>query len=595
MENLHLIDRFVGESGMVPSLDRLGKGSFARVKEGVKKKLMEIASEIVRRAAERELSQAPTLDIQSTSLESFQADAGFEYTDDQARSIAEILSDLASGKPMDRLLSGDVGFGKTEVAMNAIFAAVQAGMQAALIAPTTLLSSQHFKSLKERFKPYNLHIARLDRFTGPTEKRAALKGLEDGTIQVAVGTHALLGTPFKNLGLMVVDEEHRFGVKQKETLKAKAKDLHLLSMSATPIPRSLNMAMSQIKGFSQIMTPPVDREDVRTFVKESDDRVIKEAIYREIKRGGQCFYVFNRIAGIEQKKRQLENLLPGVRILVLHSKIDSAASEKELLRFAEREYDLLLSTTIIESGIHMPNVNTILIDGADRFGMADLHQLRGRVGRSRRQGYCYFLVADRDRLTEEAKKRLLALESNSFLGSGSVLAFHDLEIRGGGNILGADQSGHIKHIGYGLYLKMLEESLAELMGKREFKHEKPVEIRLSIKAYLSPECIEEERLRLELYRRFARAQDLQSVYELEEEMADRFGTLDETTKQFVELCAIKVLATNADIATISSFQQNIQLIDTAGEKTVITAASKDDDDVIAAALSHLKTLSSKSA
>lgn len=588
VENLHLIDRFVGESGMVPAIDRLGKGSFAKLKEGVKNKLYEIASEIIRRAAEREVVEAAVIEPDATQLEQFQNDAGFDYTPDQARSIDEIFSDLKSGKVMDRLLSGDVGFGKTEVAMNAIFAAVQAGYQAALIVPTTLLSNQHYLSLKSRLGPYGIDVRRIDRFTPPNEKRAAQEGLANGKVPVVVGTHALLGVQFKNLALMVVDEEHKFGVKQKEALKDKAAHLHLLTMSATPIPRSLNMALSQIKGFSQIMTPPLEREDVRTLVKEADDKTLKEAILRELRRGGQVFYVFNRIAGIEQKKKMLKALLPNLRILVLHSQVAADVSEKELINFQNGDYDLLLSTTIIESGIHMPNVNTIIIDGADRFGMADLHQLRGRVGRARRQGYCYFMVEEKESLTEEAKKRLIALENNSYLGSGSALAFHDLEIRGGGNILGADQSGHIKHIGYGLYLKMLEDALSDLSGKEQARHEKPVDLRLAVKAYIAEETVAEERLRLELYRRFAQAKTVQSVYELEEEMADRFGKLDSFTRAFIDLMAIKVLATQQDIQVVQSYQQSVTFTLEGGKKETLNAPSKDDDDVIKTALEWLK-------
>ena len=588
VENLHLIDRFVGESGMVPSIDRLGKGSFAKLKEGVKNKLYEIAAEIIRRAADREVIQAPVVECNDALIERFQNEAGFDYTPDQTRSIDEIFADLKSGRVMDRLLSGDVGFGKTEVAMNAIFAAVQSGYQAALIVPTTLLSNQHYQSLKTRLSPFNIDVRRLDRFTQPGERKAVQAGTADGSISVVVGTHALLSVQFKNLALMVVDEEHKFGVKQKEALKDKSAHLHLLSMSATPIPRSLNMALSQIKGFSQIMTPPAEREDVRTLVKESDEKTLKEAILRELRRGGQVFYVFNRIVGIEQKKKSLQAILPKLRILVLHSKIAADATEKALLDFQQGEYDLLLSTTIIESGIHIPNVNTIIIDGADRFGMADLHQLRGRVGRARRQGYCYYMVEEKESLTEEAKKRLIALENNSYLGSGSALAFHDLEIRGGGNILGADQSGHIKHIGYGLYLKMLEDALSDLGGKEQVRHEKPVDLRLAVKAYIAEETVAEERLRLELYRRFAQAKTVQAVYELEEEMADRFGKLDGFTRAFIDLMAIKVLATQQDIQVVQSYQQSVTFTLEGGKKETLNAPSKDDDDVIKTALEWLK-------
>ncbi|MDR2033948.1 MAG: DEAD/DEAH box helicase [Helicobacteraceae bacterium] len=588
VENLHLIDRFVAESGATPCVDRLGKGSFARIKEGVRTKLYEIADEIIRRAAKREIALAPPILIDEGLIERFTNDAGFDYTADQIKSISEIFADLRSGKAMDRLLSGDVGFGKTEVAMNAILAVYQSGFQAALIVPTTLLSRQHFESLKNRFSPYGIDVRRLDRYASEREKKAVLEGLKNGKIGVVVGTHALLKAEFKNLALMVIDEEHKFGVKQKETLKDKSERLHLLSMSATPIPRSLNMALSKIKQISDILTSPLDRFDVRTIVKSYDEKVLKEAFIREIKRGGQIFYIYNRIVGIEAKKRAILEILPNLKILVLHSKVTDEVSENELLRFEKGEYDMLLSTTIVESGIHLPNANTIIIDGADRFGIAELHQLRGRVGRSRRQGYCYFMIEDEEGLTQEAKKRLLALENNSYLGSGSALAFYDLEIRGGGNILGADQSGHIKQIGYGLYLKMLEEALSDLGGEIK-ETQKNIEIRLTIKAYISAECVEEERLRLDLYRRFAQTKTIEEVYELADEIADRFGRIDLTTRQFIDLMAIKALASDRGVCVVQNYRQTIAFTLLSGAKEIVSAPSADDDDIISSALNWLRS------
>jgi transcription-repair coupling factor (superfamily II helicase) len=589
VENLHLIDRFVAESGVLPALDRLGKGGFARIKEGVKRELYEIANEIVKRAALRETGEANVIEADSEAIGRFQNSAGFDYTEDQIRSIGEIFADLSSGKAMDRLLCGDVGFGKTEVAMNAILAAVCAGFQAALIVPTTLLSHQHFANLQERFEPFGLVIRRLDRFVSSSEKAAAKRGLREGEIDVVVGTHALLACEFKNLALMVVDEEQRFGVKQKEGLKDKSRNLHVLSMSATPIPRSLNMALSGIKSISRIETPPIDLLSVRSYVREFDEKGVKEAVLREKRRGGQVFYLFNRIAGIEAKKRFLEKILPNLRILVLHSRVSGDITETEMLRFERSEYDLLLSTTIIESGIHMPNVNTIIIDGADRFGIADLHQLRGRVGRSRRQGYCYFVVEDKETLTDEAKRRLIALESNSALGSGANLAFHDLEIRGGGNILGADQSGHIKQIGYSLYLKMLEEALDELKAASK-ERKSSVELQLGIKAFISRDCVAEERLRLELYRRFSQAKNAGEVYELEAEIEDRFGAIDSSTRSFIDLMEIKTLAEKNGIMVVRSFSTDISLTFEDGREVALVSPSKDDDDIIKIMLEYLKTL-----
>ncbi|MEA3373685.1 MAG: CarD family transcriptional regulator [Campylobacterota bacterium] len=592
VENLDFIDRYIASGGSLPVLDRLGKGSFGRLKEKVKKRLFEIASEIVNTAASRTLIQAPKISISKQELKAFQAQAGFEYTADQTESIDEIISDIASGHIMDRLLSGDVGFGKTEVAMNAIYATVKAGYQAALIVPTTLLSSQHFRSLEERFADTGIGIAKLDRFITPKTKKAVLAALEDGSVQVVVGTHALFGTSFNKLGLVIIDEEHKFGVKQKEKLKQLYEKVHLLSMSATPIPRSLNQALSSIKTMSQLLTAPSERQGVRTFVKAYDEKLVKEVILRELRRGGQVFYVFNNIDHMPIKMTQLNAILPDLRILMLHSKISAVETEKELLRFQEGEYDLLLATSIIESGIHMPQVNTMLIDGADRFGIADLHQLRGRVGRGHVEGFAYFIVEDKETLTDEAKKRLVALESNSFLGSGSILAYHDLEIRGGGNLVGDAQSGHIKNIGYSLYLRMLEDAIKELSNTQETTRAK-VDIKLTISAYLSDEVIGHDRLRLELYRRLSLCEEPTEVYEIEEEIIDRFGKLDISTKQFFELMVIKLLALEKKVKTVSNYGQNIGIEYVNGAKESLKSDSKDDDDIIKSVLHYLRSAKPK--
>ncbi|MDR1976425.1 MAG: transcription-repair coupling factor [Campylobacteraceae bacterium] len=587
VENLNLIDRYIADSGAVAVLDRLGKGSFLKLKEKTRIKLFEIAQEIINIAAKRELIEGFKMDTLSAPLEEFWESAGFTYTADQKRSVEEILQDLGSGRVMDRLLSGDVGFGKTEVAMNAILCAAKSGFQSLFIVPTTLLSLQHYKSVSKRFEQFGIKTAKLDRFTSAKEKAVILKELKDGSLDVCIGTHALLGVTCKNLALLVIDEEHKFGVKQKEKLKNLRENIHILSMSATPIPRSLNMALSSIKQYSQILTPPSEREDVRTFVKEYDEKIVREVIQRELRRGGQVFYIHNRIATIEMKAKELKKVVPNLRILVLHSQVSDSFSEDEILKFENREYDLLLSTSIVESGIHLPNVNTIIIESAQHFGMADLHQLRGRVGRGKNQGFCYFLVNAKEELNENSRKRLLALESNSFLGSGSVLAYHDLEIRGGGNLIGEAQSGHIKHIGYSLYLKMLESAINELMNKTAVKKQ-DVEIKLSISAYLNERLISEDRLRLELYRRLSRCESVAAVYEIEEEMEDRFGRLDEPSRQFLSLIIIKILASNLKLKNITNYKDNITITDEDDKKTYLKAASFDDDDIISTVLGFLR-------
>jgi len=599
VSNLEVIDRYVADSGTLPVMDKLGKSSFKRLKAKAKEKLFAIASQLINLSAQRLLQKGVVLKSDGdvgAELALFQAQAGFVYTEDQKRAIEEILAELASGRTMDRLLSADVGFGKTEVAMNAMFTAVKNGYQAMMIAPTTLLSAQHFKTLKARFDAWSdIRIAKLDRYTSAKEKKAVLAGLKEGTIDIVVGTHALLKAEFARLALVVVDEEHKFGVKQKEALKAMTANVHVLSMSATPIPRSLNLALSKIKTFSEILTPPLQRVGVRTFVKNYDEKVVKEAILRELRRGGQVFYVFNSIAHIEEKKRALLELLPDLRIAVLHSQISAAKTEEEMLKFEAGEYDVLLSTSIVESGIHLPNANTMIVDGADRFGIADLHQLRGRVGRGGKEGYCYFLVRDKEQLTDNAARRLLALESHSELGSGAVLAFHDLEIRGGGNIIGEAQSGHIKQIGYGLYLRMLEEAICELSGEIK-EEERHVEMKLAVRAYLNEELIDEDRLRLELYRRLSQCESAGEVYEIAAEIEDRFGRLDEITRQFIEIMAMKVRAKALGISKISSYGDKvfIEYADEDKAREVLPAPSKDDDDIVATAAAFVKALETSS-
>ena len=592
VENLDFIDRYIAGGGATPVLDRLGKGSFGKLKAKVRKRLLEIAGEIVHTAATRALIKAPKISLAKKELQEFQALAGFEYTEDQIEAVDAILQQMSSGHIMDRLLSGDVGFGKTEIALNTIYAAYRSGYQSAFIVPTTLLSAQHWRSLDERFAGLGIRYAKLDRFVTAKEKKAVIQGLASGEIDCVVGTHALFGLTFKRLGVVIIDEEHKFGVKQKEKIKELYHNVHLLSMSATPIPRSLNQALSSIKTMSQLLTPPKQRQGVRTFVKEYDEKLIKEVILRELRRGGQIFYVHNSIDHMSIKKGELQALLPDLRIVMLHSKVAALESEKELLKFEAGEYDLMMATSIIESGIHMPRVNTIIVDGADRFGMADLHQLRGRVGRGESEGFAYLIVQNKENLTDEAKKRLLALESNSFLGSGSVLAHHDLEIRGGGNLVGDAQSGHIKNIGYSLYLRMLEDAIKELSNSAKGERAN-VDVKLTISAFISDEIVKEDRLRLDIYRRLSQCETAIEIYEIEEEVIDRFGELDTPTKQFFALMVIKLLSLEKKIKTIANYGQNITFTYTNDSKETIKSDSRDDDDIIKATLYYLRNNKAK--
>lgn len=587
VENLHLIARYVAQSDSVPVKDRLGKGSFLKLKAKVRAKLLEIAGKIIELAAERNLILGKKMDVHLAELEVFKSHAGFEYTSDQEKAIAEISRDLSSHRVMDRLLSGDVGFGKTEVAMHAIFCAFLNGFQSALVVPTTLLAHQHFETLRARFENFGVKVARLDRYIKTSEKSKLLKAVELGLVDALIGTHAILGAKFKNLGLMVVDEEHKFGVKQKEALKELSKSVHFLSMSATPIPRTLNMALSQIKGISSLKTPPTDRKPSRTFLKEKNDELLKEIIHRELRRNGQIFYIHNHIASISKVKTKLEELIPKLKIAILHSQINANESEEIMLEFAKGNYQVLLCTSIVESGIHLPNANTIIIDNAQNFGLADLHQLRGRVGRGKKEGFCYFLIEDQKNLNEQALKRLLALEKNSYLGGGESIAYHDLEIRGGGNLLGQDQSGHIKNIGYALYTRMLEDAIYELSGGKK-RLEKSVEIQLGVSAFLNPELIASDSLRLDLYRRLSLCENVDEVGQIHEEIEDRFGKMDDLSAQFLQIITLKILANQLGIIKLSNFNQNITITYNDEKKESLKAPSKDDNDILETLLKHLR-------
>jgi transcription-repair coupling factor (superfamily II helicase) len=582
IDNLNLIDRYIAPGGVTPSLDKMGKSTFSKNKQKVKEKIFAIAADIIKLSALREtITPKP---MKFDGVEEFINEAGFSYTPDQRKAVEDLMKEMKT-RVMDRLLSGDVGFGKTEIAMVASFIAVNSGYQVAMVAPTTILVSQHYDTFKKRFEKYNFKIAKVDRFTTTKEKKAIEIGLKEGEINIVLATHSAFNLEYKNLGLVVIDEEHKFGVKQKEKLKNMVKNVHLLSMSATPIPRSLNLALSKIKGFSALNTPPKNKQETRTFVKEYSNELIKEVILREIRRGGQVFYIYNNIAGIESKKDTLQKLIPNLRILVLHAKLTPAQIEKSMFDFINKKYDLIIATTIVESGIHIPNVNTVIVENADRFGIADLHQIRGRVGRGEKEGYAYFIVKDKEEISEDAKKRLLALEENSFLGSGAVLAMHDLEIRGGGNIIGEAQSGQIKNVGYSMYIKLLEDALRDLSG--EVKDEKEVEIKLNINAYISEEVVNDERVRIEIYRRVSMVKALEELYNIEKELIDRFGKIDKATKNFLGKMKIKVLASKKGIKNISNYGENITII-YPNDKKFIKAKAKDDEIILETILEELR-------
>jgi transcription-repair coupling factor (superfamily II helicase) len=588
IENLHLISRYISASGKVPKIDKLGKGGFSKRAGKVRGKLAEIAQYIVDLGAKRKLIQTP--EIWKYDISQFQNEAGFRYTTDQKQSVLAISEALFQNNPMDHLLIGDVGFGKTEVAMNIIYLVSKSNFQSAMVVPTTLLAKQHYKSLSNRLENYGVKVAHIDRFVKAKERREIAKRVQNGEIDVVVGTHSILDLKFKNLTLFIVDEEHKFGVKQKSKLQEAYSKIHLLSMSATPIPRTLHQALSQLKTISYLNTPPEQRIGVKTFFKNYDENQIKSAVFREVRRGGQIFYIFNSIAEIENKKIYLEALLPNIKILVLHSKVASKFLEEEIVKFEEGVYDILLSTTIVGAGIHIPNANTIIVESADRFGIADLHQLRGRVGRGEKEGFCYLFVEDMRDISEKAERRLLALEQNSTLGSGSALAKQDLEIRGGGNIAGESQSGHIDSVGYSLYISMLEKEIERLTKSGEVREQSSVDIQLKIEAFIPETYISEEVVRLDIYRRASKSSTILEVDEVGEELFERFGQFEREVINFLEIIKIRILSEERGVRYITNSGKTIFLTFVDGKKRKIEAKTRDEDDILDRVMEFLNSI-----
>lgn len=553
VENIDVLSRYGSESDNVP-LDKLGGEAWQRRKSRLKERIRAIAHELLKTAAARALRAGAVIDVDEQAYASFVDRFPYEETDDQLRVIDEVLDDLGSGKPMDRLVCGDVGFGKTEVAMRAAFAAAMAGHQVAIIAPTTLLARQHFTNFEERFRDLPLRIGRLSRLVSAAEAAKTREGLAEGTVDIVIGTHAVLAkaVKFKRLGLVVVDEEQRFGVTHKEQLKALKTDVHMLTLTATPIPRTLQMAMSGLRELSVIQTPPVDRLAVRTYVMPWDPVVLREALLREHYRGGQSFIVVPRIADLPEIEEYLRGDVPEVKFVTAHGQMSATMVEQCMSAFYEKRYDVLLSTTIVESGLDIPSANTLIIHRADRFGLAQLYQLRGRVGRSKTRAYAY-LTTHADRvLSETAEKRLKVLGDLDTLGAGFQLASHDLDIRGAGNLVGDEQSGHIKEVGFELYQSMLEEAIleakAESAGIAKPRDSFSPQITIDAPIQIPEEYVPDLSVRMALYRRL---NDLEPGDELEgfaAEMADRFGPIPQPTQNLLKLIEIKQNALVARVA-----------------------------------------------
>ena len=551
VENIDVLSRYGSDSERA-TLDRLGGEAWQRRKSRMKERIREIAGELIKTAAVRATRPGQIVEPDA-AFPQFVDRFPYEETDDQDRAISDVLDDLAAGKPMDRLICGDVGFGKTEVALRAAFVAAMAGHQVALIGPTTLLARQHFKNFVERFHGFPVEIGRLSRLVPAAEAKRTKERLEQGQVDIIIGTHALLAKSlnFKKLGLVIVDEEQHFGVAHKERLKALRADVHVLTLTATPIPRTLQMAMSGLRELSVIQTPPVDRLAVRTYVAPWDAVVVREALLREHYRGGQSFVVVPRIADLADMEEFLREEIPEIKAVTAHGQMGAGEVEERMSAYYDKKYDVLLSTTIIESGLDIPSANTLIVHRADRFGLAQLYQLRGRVGRSKTRAYAYLTTAPDRQMTETAEKRLQVLANLDSLGAGFQLASHDLDIRGAGNLLGDEQSGHIKEVGFELYQAMLEEEILEQKsGVSERREEYAPQINVEAPILIPELYVPDLDLRMGLYRRLADLADRASVDEFAAEMIDRFGKLPEETKNLLTIVETKINCRAASIARL---------------------------------------------
>lgn len=550
-DQIDMLQRYVGVNDQVPKLSKLGGGEWTRVKRRVKESVQEMAQGLIDLYAVREAMEGYNYPGDSPWQQDFEDAFPYDETPDQVRAIEEVKRDMEKPKPMDRLLCGDVGYGKTEVAIRAAFKAVGAGKQVAVLVPTTILAQQHNRTFTERFENYPVTIGVLSRFQSVSQQKHIVKGLESGVVDIVIGTHRLLSKDieYHDLGLVVVDEEQRFGVAQKERLKEICKNVDVLTLSATPIPRTLHMAMVGVRDMSLIETPPEDRFPIRTYVLEWNDETIIQAITRELSRQGQVYFVYNRIQGIESMYRRLQELVPDAKIALAHGQMDENRLEQVMLDFYNGKYDILLCTTIIETGMDISNVNTLVIYDADHLGLAQLYQLRGRVGRSNRVAYAYFTYRRDKILTEDAEKRLQAIKEFSELGSGIKIAMRDLEIRGAGNILGPEQHGFISSVGFELYCKLLDEAIKKLKGEVSQKIPEPV-LDLSVDAYIGDRYIADPKQKVEFYKKMAAVRTLEEAVELELEFEDRFGDLPDSVRNLLLVTQIKVLGRELGVASI---------------------------------------------
>lgn len=558
VENIEVLSRFGSDEG-IAQLDKMGGAGWQARKAKVKKDLMAMADGLLKIAAARQLQKAARLELGTGAYDEFVARFPYQETDDQLRAIGDVIGDLAAGRPMDRLVCGDVGFGKTEVAIRAAYVAAMNGMQVAVVVPTTLLARQHYQGFMQRFSNTGLRIDQLSRMVTPTEASKIRDGIRDGTVNIVVGTHALLGkgVKFDHLGLVIVDEEQRFGVKQKERLKELQANVHVLTLTATPIPRTLQMALTGVRDMSVIATPPVDRLAIRNFVLPYDPVVVREALLREHYRGGQSFYVCPRIKDIEELQERLKELVPEVRVISAHGQMSAQELEERMTAFYDGQYDVLLATNIIENGIDIPRANTMIVHRADMFGLAQLYQIRGRIGRSKLRAYAYLTYAPDKLLTPQAMKRLEVMETLDTLGAGFQLASHDMDIRGAGNLLGDEQSGHIREVGVELYQQMLEEAVAAAREGVDFADGGAADkwspnINLGTSVLIPDHYVEDLNVRMSLYRRLSELEGKNDIESFAAELIDRFGPIPDEVENLLQIVEIKQLCKAAGVDRVDA-------------------------------------------
>ena len=564
VEKIDLLNKYTGKEGYAPKVNKLGGSEWEKTKNRVKKKVQDMADDLLQLYAEREARQGFAFSPDCDMLLDFEAEFPYELTPDQKRAIAQIKEDMEKPTPMDRLLCGDVGFGKTEVAFVAAFKAILDSKQVLFLCPTTILSNQHYENAMERFKDFPVSIGLLNRFTSPKEVKRIIEGISNGTIDLVFGTHRLLSDDIKpkNLGLLVIDEEQRFGVTHKEKIKRYKTNVDVLTLTATPIPRTLQMSLVGIRSLSLIETPPVNRYPVQTYVIEENNQILKDAIYKELSRDGQVFILYNKVESIEEEMYRIQNLVPDARIITAHGQMNKNALENRILDFINHEYDILVCTTIIETGIDIPNVNTLIIMDADRFGLSQLYQIRGRVGRSDKFAYAYLMYHPAKVLTESAVKRLNVIKEFTALGSGFSIATRDLSIRGAGDILGSEQAGFIDSVGIDLYLRLLNEEVArkkniELPLEEEEIDSKPL---LNVSTHIDDHYVSEDDLKIEIHRKINEIDSAEKLEDVKAELEDRFGRVNDDMLIYMYEEWFEKLAKRVGVKRVSQTKNSIELV-----------------------------------